>query len=219
MSKKEKLASEKIYNFLVSEYPSLFPTLDRVPRPLTHPGDEPRGPQKYHHNTMMFDRETSFKDIAELLATMNEYDEIESFKVYIDKEVIGEEERWDRWDQCNYKANVYGDPVGVTISYTADNTNYYEELEASEKLKKEWARKIEARRLREAEIKLVQQGNRELMNKARDDHRDLWISAARHLKGKTDTSWLTKKREQMMAKIAEIDELMEKISEEDFEEE
>jgi hypothetical protein len=150
-----------------------------------------------------------FVDIATKLAELSKFDKLKDFGVSLRKKVIGTEEKYDPYDG-EYTANIYGDPASVEIRFVSENPDYYDEYTPYKKHLNEWSRRMEARRLREAEIKLVKQGNRELMNRARDEHRELWISAARHLKGKPDSGWLVKRARELREKLTEVEALLEK---------
>jgi hypothetical protein len=207
MSKK-KLKPNEIYNFLAKEFSDKFEPLERVPKEIKHPGDQPRRPIGKVRKTITIEPGDSFEDIASKFVGLTEgkYSRIDGGSFTVKMEQVGTRQEHDRWDDYDYEVPVYGSkPESIVLNVTIDNPNYHTENREYEAATKRWKQLTELRSTRRKEIAIVQGRNREKTDAALTNHRELWISSARHLKGKLSTDFLEKKRASLMAQLAEVD--------------
>lgn len=187
-----KTRPEEIYNFLNQEYPDLFPPLQKLPKELKHPGDEPRRPHQFDHHSAEFKVSEPISNIASWLESINYRSyATEDVNIGVLKKVIDTIQHngdIDYWEE-----NVYGEPETVRISLRVEKENYRSLVREHEQKKKSWKEQIERRRARKESIATVKSANQRQIKRARDQYRDLWVAAGRHLKGEKSPTFIQKK--------------------------
>lgn len=205
----------EIYNFLAKEFPHLFLLLDKVPRELDHPGDQPKGPERILKATIQILPEDNFATLLEKFKDIQHYRMLERFSAYIDRPILNQlassepepdldDDDSDEFWSSHYTPPVYGEPRAISLTFHYEDPDYKSKQDLYNHEVKNWQDRIVQRRTRNEVIASVITQNLNRINQARSTYHELWVMAARKMKGENDPTWVQKKLESLEQQIAAL---------------
>lgn len=213
---KDKNDSVEIYNKLREAYPSLFPELKRIPNEIKHPGNQPRSPSEYVNGDVTF---TSSGDFEEFADKLNSLREITDVRFAVERENLGTErievdrsedlfhDTWNDEDEgCD--RTIYGKPQKITMFFRQRAPDFQKLMWEYKDNCVRWENQMSNYRKRKEDIERAETCNRSLIAAACNNRRDLWVMAARALKGDSNASWLAKQVAVAEARLSELKSLL-----------
>ncbi len=227
-----KFTQEQIYNFLCREFPEKFTNLLHLPRPVKHPGDQPKMPQKTFSFNFEISKNDSIASIFERVELLKE--EVGSHVSIVNGNLtfLGpgmihcDDDDYDDYEDGNYEDddgdsyislsppayssartlasnNQPTDLINFHISY--QDSSYHQKLDEYERDMKLWSQNLRQYQERKVLIKETEKINEKTIHEARNRNIELWKQAGRHLANRDSSAWLQVRAQYFRDKLSEIE--------------